>query len=108
MPLASTTTMRVPTRAFSGLPLPPASEAPPTTMAVMATNSCPLAMTACPWTYCAPAKIPRPPKKGPRQREHGDTHTPDPHAAETGEVFSAADGQRVATKQGMAVHPPCD
>src|SRR6218665_1511694 len=96
MPLASTTTMRVPTRAFSGLPLPPASEAPPTTMAVIATNTFPFAIPA------------RPPKKAPRQREHGDTHTPDPHAAETGEVFSAADGQRVATKQGMAVHPPCD
>src|SRR6218665_2490428 len=101
MPLASTTTMRVPTRAFSGLPLPPASEVPPTTMAAMATNSCPLPI-------CPAGENPRHAKKGARQREHGDTHTPDPHAAETGQVFSAADGQRVATKQGMAVHPPCD
>src|SRR6218665_392337 len=104
MPLASTTTMRVPTRAFSGLPLPPASEGgPPAHDGGNAKNKLPFGENRVPLAIWRARENPRHAIKGARQREHGDTHTPDPHAAETGEVFSAADGQRVATKQGMAV-----
>ncbi|MOA35602.1 hypothetical protein D3C78_1570680 [compost metagenome] len=57
MPLLTTTTISTPSKVLKGLPFPPARDAPPTTIAVIAVNSWPWTISAWPWPNCATARI---------------------------------------------------